>query len=128
MALLTRKQIGEKPRPEKIVTVPEWGGDVRLLQMTADERDAWEGFVAAGKAASGTPVAVGIRSLLVAKCLVDETGKRLYADNETADLSASGSVVVDRLFDACLELNKLRQEDVEAVAKNSGSAPTGASG
>jgi hypothetical protein len=98
----------------KEIEIPEWGGSVCLRIMTCNEKDIWEHQFHGKKV---TPTI--IRAALVAKCLCDENGVRLYTDQQTDELGAKSCVVLDRLFDICMKSNRFSKEDVDELAKNS---------
>lgn len=98
------------------VTVPEWGGDVQLRELSGADRDAWEQKNYEARKSGATPQ--NIRAGLVCLCLVDEGGKRLFCDGEIEALGKLSGAALDRLFDVCLTMNRLRADDVEDARKN----------
>ncbi len=97
--------------------VPVWGGIVRVRTMTARERDEYEGSI---YETSGTEIKFNrtdFRAKLVAKCAVDESGKRLFTDADVAALSAKSAKEVSILFDKAQELNGLSKAAQEAIEK-----------
>jgi hypothetical protein len=94
--------------------VPEWGGAVKLRVMTGTERDRFESeFVNGNKSVDM------VRAKLVAKCLCDEEGKRIFSEAEIPTLGEKSAAVLDRLFSECMKLNRFSKEDVDDLAKNS---------
>jgi hypothetical protein len=94
--------------------VPEWGGSVKLRVMTGTERDRFESeFVNGNKSVDM------VRAKLVAKCLCDEEGKRIFSEAEIPTLGEKSAAVLDRLFSECMKLNRFSKEDVDDLAKNS---------
>lgn len=88
--MLTRDQIfaaQDIPPPEK-VDVPEWGGDVYIRVMTGAERNAWDlstiTITGSGKQTKVTPNLKDSRAKLLVLTLCDETGKRLFTDQDVA--------------------------------------------
>ncbi len=116
MATLNKEQIiaAQDVRMEK-VTVKEWGGDVYIKQMTAREQDKFE---EQSRGKNGGPNLVNIRARMVGACLCDESGKRLFEDEEIAKLSLKSGSVLNRLIDKITELNRISEEDLEKIAKN----------
>ena len=112
MALTRDDILGKVQLAVEQVQVPEWGGPVYIREMSGAERDAWEALV------FGEEKAKNIRATLAAVCLCDETGKRLFADEDAVKLGATSGSALQRVFDAAMRINKLRKEDVEEVAKN----------
>jgi len=94
--------------------VPEWGGPVKLRVMTGTERDRFESeFVGGNKSVEM------VRAKLVAKCLCDDRGQRLFAEKEIPELGEKSAAVLDRLFSECMKLNRFSKDDVENLAGNS---------
>lgn len=94
--------------------VPEWGGKVKLRVMTGTERDRFESeFVGGNKSVEM------VRAKLVAKCLCDDDGNRLFTEQEIPELGEKSAAVLDRLFSECMKLNRFSKGDVEDLAKNS---------
>jgi len=102
-------------RKLETVPVPEWGGDVTIRMMSANERDQWEqemfnpdGSVKSDKAAT----------LLAVRVITDGDGKRLFADEDIDILGAKSTAALNRIFVAAKRLNKLTLADVEDLEKN----------
>jgi len=100
------------------VAVPEWGGDVLVGTITADERDDFEAKVMAGARA---------RAWLVAMTVIDPTGARLFAPEDVPKLGRKSGAAVGRIFAAAMKLNALRSRDIEDLEKNSDAGQAGGS-
>jgi hypothetical protein len=111
------------------VEVPEADAVFRLREMSGTDRDKFE--VSAFKEDQDGKRSVNplyLRARLVALCLVGEDNVRLYADDEIHMLSDNAAAsVIGKLFAAAQALNALDGTAVEDAAKNSESAPAGAS-
>ena len=111
------------------VEVPEADSVFRLREMSGTDRDKFE--VSAFKDDKDGKRIVDplyLRARLVALCLVGEDNKQLYYDDEVHILSdAVPASVIGKLFAAAQTLNALDGGAVEDAAKNSESAPAGAS-
>ena len=93
------------------VSCPEWGGDVYIRTLTADERDDLDNARAEGR---------GVRSALVGAVLCSEDGTPLKpTDAQVAGLGKKSTAPMERILDAALALNKMRPGDLEDTAKNS---------
>jgi hypothetical protein len=65
----------------------------------------------------------------VSLCVIGEDGKPLFNEIDAKNILGRGSArVLDRIYQACQDLNGLRKEDTDELVKNSGSATSGASG
>lgn len=113
----------------EIVSVPEWGGDVAVRQLTGAERDAFEqGLVRTGPDGKREADLANMSAKLVAACLVDgTTGDRLFSDSDIDRLANKSATALRRVFEAAQRLNGMGAGAVEAVEKNSPAAPSGSS-
>lgn len=125
MPLLTRNDLDQIKLKRKYVEVPDWGGTVLIRELTGEQRDSYEGSLFNNTAPTkGQPRRMNTqnaRARLVAMCLIDEEGKRLYNDNEAYLLGQLGSQGVDLLFDECRKLSGITDEDnkeIEQAIKN----------
>src|SRR5262245_42675456 len=104
------------------VEVPEWGGKVRVRELTACDRERFErGVSAAGNNPVGISKQLGdLRASLVASCLRDpNTNERLFGDSDVAKLNEKSSLVISRLFTICTRLSGISQEVVDAATGES---------
>jgi len=124
--MLTRDQIlAASDLKTEIVDVPEWGGQVTVRTMTGAEKDEWEERLLAGSEEGSRKVTLKrIRATLLALTVVDESGKRLFADSDVERIAGKSAAAIDRVYEAASRLNRLSKQDVEELEKNSGSAPT----
>jgi len=84
--------------------------------MTGAERDSFEqGIINEDKTANLS----NIRAKLCALTIVDESGKRVFSDDDIDELSGKSSLVLDRIFQVAQKLNGISPADVEDMAKNS---------
>lgn len=117
MAFLSKSQIlGAADGDTVEVEVPEWGGSVRVRSISGGERDRFESSLQKAKGGSDL---TNIRAKLVALCLVDEGGGRLFSDGEVAELARKSAKPLDRVFDVCLTHNGFKAADLEELRKNS---------
>lgn len=96
------------------IQVPEWKGSVFCRVMACGERDAYENEWVQNK---GKGVD-NFRSKFLAKCLCDESGKRLFTDAEIDQLARKSAKVIARLWEHAMKHNALTEQDVEELAKN----------
>ena len=137
----TRASLEAIPRKTIEITVAETGETFVLREMSGTDRDKFE--VSAFKDETETKIVDGketsvsarkvdplyLRARLVALCLVEkDSNVRLYADDEIHMLSDKLSAsVIGQFFAAAQKMNALDGAAVEDAAKNSESAPAGAS-
>ncbi len=124
MPILSKAQIfSAADRRTEDVDVPEWGGTVRLRNLTSTERDRWDEILQGG--GPGKLNLVNVRARLVAMSMVDEQGKDVeFSAADLAALGAKDGAVMDRLFDACARLSKIGPKAIEEAKKNSGPGPS----
>jgi hypothetical protein len=124
MSLLNREAIlAAQDVKDETITVPEWRGEVRVRALTADARDAMEqdAFLAARDKKPLT----SLRARIVARCVIDEQGALLFTEADVEALGKKSASALDRIYDAILRMNAMRQSDIEELEKNSVAAPGG---
>ena len=117
MAYLTRDGVlGQSSLREDAVSVPEWGGEVRVRELTVDERRSVLALARdkEGRATDTTEAAVK----MVCWCALGEDGRPLFSDNDAAALKAKSARAVERLAEAIGRMSGLAGSAVEDAAKN----------
>ena len=109
------------------VEVPEWGGAVRVRSFTGRERDAFESSMVRGDGRDRKVDLTNMRARLVGLTVIDETGQRLFTDEEADLLGAKSGAALDRVFAIAQKLNGLSGADVEELTKNSSGVPSAVS-
>lgn len=128
MALLSKNEIfAADDRKYEDVSVPEWGGTVRLRGLTGSERDAYEASIEKQVGGKTVRDVRNFRARLVALAAINEDGTPLFEQNEVAALAGRSSVALSRLFDAACRLSGITEEDTEALEGNSEPAQSGPS-
>jgi len=100
------------------IEVPEWGGSVTIRRMTGGERDAYEADIFESKGSQLQLKRENFRAKLIARCLVDDNGERMFSDGEIAALSKKSAAALDRLFAAYQRLNGMTGAEQEKIEKN----------
>ncbi len=117
--------------PREPLAVPEWGVTVWVRTMRGDERDAFEEasrkVTGSGKGVKVTPQMANYRARLAALVCCDESGARLFRDEDAAALGGKSAAALDRVADVAVRLNRLGQDEADDAEKNSGTAPSGGS-
>lgn len=106
--------LGATDAPATAIEVTEWGTTVYLRTMTGTDREAWE--MSAFK--DGKAVMEQFRAKLLARCIVDNKGERVFSDADIPALSAKSGAVLSRLYDTAAKLNGLTKADVAELTKN----------
>lgn len=116
--MLTREQIlGAVTLRTEDVEVPEWGGVVRVSEMTGTSRDAWEQSLVPRETGGPANIA-NIRARLVAACAVDDKGRRLFTDVEAEELGQKSALALERIAKVAQRLNGLTADEVETAKGN----------
>jgi hypothetical protein len=97
-------------------------GKVWVSVMECGDRDSWECLVA-----DAVTSKKHIRALLLVRCITDETGKRIFTDDDLSALSSKNWKALDHCYDVAVRLNKLSDDDLETIEKNSEGASGDAS-
>lgn len=123
MAKLTKADIAKAPDlPKEEVSVPEWGGEVLLRGLSGTDKDRFLAETlrpASEKNAEKEIKYDDITARLVARCLVDDAGERLYSDEQIPELGKKSGDVLTRLFKVAQRLSGLEGEAaVKAAEKN----------
>lgn len=128
MTLLTKSAIlATNDLKHEDVHVPQWGGTVRVRTMTGLERDEFRAAISQGDNAGRTPVGKFSAALLAA-CIVDESGERLFSADDMAALQKKSAASLDAPAAVAMRLNGLGGGAVETAVKNSESGQSGDSG
>jgi hypothetical protein len=123
MSCATKEDIlGTKPPREAV----SWNDkQVWIAAMSGTDRDAFEaenlGLAALDE---NTGHLSNIRARLLVKCLVDESGERLFVDQDAVELGKVWCAPLDKAFAVAKRINSLSQADMEELEKNSASAPS----
>lgn len=128
--LTSAEILGANDIKREYVTVKEWGGDVLVRGMTADERDEWE--VRAlnvnvgddGKVKYAYNNRQAVRSWMCAKCIISEDGTRMFSDAEMLKLGNKSADALDKVFTVARRLSGLTRDDLAELEGNSARTDT----
>lgn len=115
--LLSREEILARSQLRtKEIYVPAWDAAVRIRELTAAERDYFEGAML-GDGGRLTNYD-NVRARLCVLSLVDEEGKRLFRDGEEVLLGSFPAAALDAIFREAMALNGFTEESkAESVKK-----------
>ncbi|MYV58044.1 hypothetical protein [Streptomyces sp. SID3212] len=105
------------------IPVPEWGGDIRLKTMTGTQRDAFEDKSMDQRGKDPKMNLTNFRARLLALCIVNEDGRRVFSDGEITLLGQKSANVLERLFNKAREMNGMDDKDVEELTKGFSDVP-----
>lgn len=97
------------------VPVPEWGGDVEVRGLTGAERDAFEQSLYVDNKFTAS----NIRARLVAFCVCDEKGERVFSDKDAEALGRKSGLALDRVYDVAQRLSGIGKKELEEARKKS---------
>ena len=121
------------------VDVPEWGGTVRIRELTGTQRDQIEAAMVTVKMepddkgkSKPTPefdksAMETFRARIASYSIVDEENKRVFTDADIFALGEKGSAALQRVYDVALGISGFSESDVEELVGNSDAAQSGSS-
>jgi hypothetical protein len=120
MALLTKEQISNiSDRPIETISVPEWGGEVRIKCFSGQERDELEESLLKERKEGETPNLINHRARVVTLAIVHpDRDEKMFGLDEIKILAEKSSVALQRVYKAAIKLSKMRKEDIEEAEKN----------
>lgn len=118
MALSKEQIIAAKDLQTRVLNVPEWGGDVHIAQLSGAERAEYEERCHKLYSSNSANEQFESVALFCAYVLRGDDGSRLFDEGDVAALLKKSQTAIERVFNAGLELNAMRQGDVEAIEKN----------
>ena len=98
------------------IDVPEWGGKMRLREMTGADREEY------AEAVSGR--ASHYREALIAFSAIDAQGNRVFTIEDVEALSRKSDRAIQRLAEAATRLSGIGRAAVEDARKNSSPEPS----
>ncbi len=101
------------------VYVPEWEGTVLVQGMTGTQRDRFEAEVLR-LSPEGKRMGLNLDSMrakLVARCIVDDEGQRLFSDADIEVLGGKSSQAIDRVYAVAARLSGIGPGDVEELSQ-----------
>lgn len=123
MGLLSKFQIlGVNDLKTEDVSVPEWGGSVRVRAMTGFDRDAFSESLA--KDSDGNVDLSNYRAKLLSKCIVDESGDLVFTDSDVGALGKKSASAIAAVFAVAERLNGSGSAAVAEIKKNLPSDPS----
>ena len=100
--------------PSETVSVPEWGGDVKVTALSAK---AMEAFQASIRDPDGN-LTSNIREKFLVVVMIDDKGNRLFEDEDYLLLAEKNPAVMDKVFAVAQRLNGIGEEAKAKIAKN----------
>lgn len=124
MTILSKDAIlGANDIKAEDVTVPEWGGSIRIAVMSGRARDQFLALNSTKEEGYSL-----FQARLLAATVVDESGNLLFTADDIETLRGKSRIVLDQLTDVATRINGMNAEAVGDATKNSEAAPSGDSG
>ena len=111
-----------------VVSVPEWGGDVRICSMSGEQRDRYEQSLFASRGADAAANLANIRARLAAYSIVDDAGVLVFSEDDIVALGQKSAAALDRVVEAARKLSALSEQDIDELKKPSEPGPVADSG
>lgn len=120
VSLLTRDLIlAAMNLPTKDVSVPEWGGTVRIRAMTGEERDSFEASMVTEEGEDRKAKFTNLRARFCAKIIVGENGRTpLFTEKDVEALGKLSAAALNRVFEAGRKLSGFTDKDVKELEGN----------
>lgn len=99
----------------KELEVPEWGGMVFIRSFSGKIRDGFESSLSQNEKTRF----VNFRARFAVNVLCDKDGKLLFSESDINLLSEKSGKALDRILDAGMELNGMKNKDMDEALKNS---------
>ena len=95
------------------VEVPEWGGTVRVRELTTAEVENFSLRTSDARGQLDISRMSGLRAEVVSWALIDEEGKPLMNKRDAEELQKKSHRVIDRLFNKVLVMSGLQNQVTE---------------
>ncbi len=132
--LLSREQILAQKGKLLVrdVPVPEWGGTVRIRELTSKERVQVEmSMVRQSKGSGGAQANLDsypmLRGRVLARTIVNDALRPLFTEADIADLTELAAGPIERLFEIACAMSGLSQQDVDTMVGEFVTTPNGGS-
>lgn len=111
------------------VAIPEWpNGGVFVSEISGHDRDQLEEREYNRRKANPETALTNFRARLLVHAIVDDSGARLFRDEDAEFLGRQPSRIIGRLSDKAQELNAMTDSDIKEIEKNSASGQSEDSG
>ena len=119
MTVLGRDAILGAPLKSRTIDIPEWGGSVRIKEMTAIEREAFEEAIISTNGTNPALNKGNIRGWMASFSLVDEDGNRLFSSaDDVAALGKTSGTALTLVCSEIQEMNAIGEKEVEELAED----------
>lgn len=113
--------------PTEDISVPEWGGTVRVRGLSGKGRDEYWASMTVQRGNRQTLDVANATAKLVARCVVGEDGEPLFTQNDVHALGERSGAALNRVFEVASRLSGISDEDMDEAGKSSQSTQNGGS-
>jgi len=114
--MLNREAIlANKTLESELVSVPEWGGEVRVRAMTGAERDRLEIACAQRRKAGKS---TRFRASLAVQTVCDDDLRPIFVADDAEIIDKMPAAGLGRVADVAMRLSGISEEDAEDLEKN----------
>lgn len=99
------------------ISIPKWGGDFWIYEMSGDERDAFEEEQIKARGPDKESNVRGIRARLAIACLRTKDGAAVLKPEDAEELGRRSGRILGQIFNIAGPLNGLTKDDVDELAK-----------
>ena len=125
---LSREQILEKnDLPRETVEIEEWGGEVLVQCLSLRALSEWQELNAGLENPMSGNGALRVMVSLIVRCVVDESGNRLFSDEDEETIARKNVKHLRMIFGTALRLSGLTPGEAKAIEGNSGAGRDGGS-
>lgn len=123
-SLLTKDEIfGMDDIPVEEVVVPEWGNrTVLICGMTAAGKNAYEASLVEMKGTTREVKLENATAKLLVRTMVNRQRQPLFTESDIERLGTKSAAALERCAQVAQRLSAMKQEEVEALVKNSEAA------
>ena len=105
MAQLTKDQIFQSKAKTKTVTVPEWGGEIRVAVLSGELFGKFQDQIHEYQKSEGRKA--DVYANLVSYCAVNEDGLRMFSDDDVPAIMRLPWTSLLSVAMACMDLNRV---------------------
>jgi len=113
---------------QEAVYVQEWDAWVNVRGLTGKQRDAFDASCYTGSGRDRDFNFVNARARLVALCVVDEHGNRIFAAEDVAWLGEKSAAALDTIYKVAARLSGITPEEQGVLEKSLPTVPNEDSG
>jgi hypothetical protein len=87
------------------VKVPEWGGVVRVRELTGTELDSYQASMMSLRDGETVPEMANMRAKLVTRSIIGDDGEPLFTELDIGRLGQKSGVALQRVYDVASRLS-----------------------